>query len=471
MKILLTGATGYIGKRLLPKLIDNGHHVVCCVRDLNRFNVPPSMEGKVTVFEVDFLDHMSGQKLPEDIDIAFYLIHSMSSENNFVELEKRSAENFRMMVEKTKVQHVIYLTGIVNEQSLSAHLSSRLDVEKLLSGGTYNFTALRAGIIIGSGSASFEIIRDLAEKLPVMITPKWLNTKSQPIGVNDVLEFLISSMLKRELFNKSFDIGGADVLSYKDMLLGYARVRGLRRYIITVPVMTPRISSYWLYFITSTSFKLASALVDSMKVEVVCRDNQLNEILGIRPESFIESVKKTIAEVQTGHILSSWKDSFVSSRIDKTLDEFLSIPNYGCFTDKRTKQIKNFEKTRDKVWEIGGDTGWYFADWLWKTRGFLDQLVGGVGLRRGRTNMKEISNGDVIDFWRVLDSNKNQFRLLLFAEMKLPGEAWLEFKVVGNDLHQTATFRPKGLFGRIYWYAVFPFHGIIFRGMLNKLIN
>jgi hypothetical protein len=175
--------------------------------------------------------------------------------------------------------------------------------------------------------------------------------------------------------------------------------------------------------------------------------------------------------VQTGHILSSWKDSFVSSRIDKTLDEFLSIPNYGCFTDKRSKQIKDFEKTRDMVWEIGGDTGWYFADWLWKIRGFLDQLVGGVGLRRGRTNLNEISNGDVIDFWRVLDSNKNQFRLLLFAEMKLPGEAWLEFKVVGNDLHQTATFRPKGLFGRVYWYAVLPFHGIIFRGMLNKLTN
>ena len=471
MKILLTGATGYIGKRLLPKLIDNGHHVVCCVRDLSRFTIPPSMEGKVEVLQIDFLDNVSEQKLPEDIDVAYYLIHSMSSENDFVELEKRSAENFRTILEKTKIQHVLYLTGIANEQSLSPHLSSRLDVENVLAGGAYNFTALRAGIIIGSGSASFEIIRDLAEKLPIMITPKWLNTQSQPIGVNDVLEFLTLSMLKKELFNKSFDIGGPDVLSYKDILLGYAKVIGLRRYIITVPVMTPKISSYWLYFITSTSFKLASALVDSMKVEVVCRDNQLNNILGIHPESFIESVRKTIAEVQAGQILSSWKDSFVSSRIDKTLDEFLSIPSYGCFTDKRNKPIKNFEKSRDMVWKIGGDRGWYYADWLWKIRGFLDKLFGGVGLRRGRTNLNEISNGDVIDFWRVLDSNKNQFRLLLFAEMKLPGEAWLEFKVVGNELHQTATFRPKGLLGRIYWYAVLPFHGIIFKGLLNKLTN
>ncbi len=262
MKILLTGATGYIGKRLLPVLVKGGHNVVCCVRDKSRFNPTESLKDKIEVIEIDLLDKESLNKIPADIDGAYYLVHSMASSSDYELLEKISAVNFRDRLEKTSVKHLIYLSGIVNEKSLSRHLGSRKTVEDELARGSYNFTALRAGIIIGSGSASFEIIRDLVEKLPVMITPIWLRTKCQPVAISDVINFLYATLFKEETFNRNFDIGGPDILSYKEMLLGFAKVRSLKRYIFVVPVMTPKLSSYWLYFITATSFKLASALVD-----------------------------------------------------------------------------------------------------------------------------------------------------------------------------------------------------------------
>ena len=304
-----------------------------------------------------------------------------------------------------------------------------------------------------------------------MITPKWLNTKSQPIGISDVIKFLSRSLFSPETYNKSFDIGSPDVLTYKEILLGYAAVRGLKRWIITVPIMTPKISSYWLYFITSTSFKLASALVDSMKIEVICKSNELNEILSIQPVNYQQSLQMTLDTIEEGQIISSWKDSFVSSRTDYSLNDYVSAPNFGSFKDKRKRIIQDKTKTMKKIWTIGGDSGWYYANWLWRVRGFLDKLSGGVGLRRGRTSPSNISTGDVIDFWRVVDADKENCRLLLFAEMKLPGEAWLEFRVVDNELHQTATFRPKGLIGRIYWYSIYPFHGFIFNGMIKSLTS
>lgn len=294
MKILLTGANGYIGKRLLPELISKGHQVICCVRDKNRFNPPPSFLNKIKIIEVDFLDKHSLKSIPTDIDGAYYLMHSMSTSKNYEKLEKLSAKNFREAINETKVEHVIYLSGIVNETSLSKHLSSRKAVELELDKGNYHFTTLRAGIIIGSGSASFEIIRDLVEKLPIMITPKWLNTKCQPIGIEDVIHFLSESLMKRETFDQNFDIGGPDILSYKEMLLGYAKAKGLKRWIFTIPVMTPKISSYWLYFVTSTSYKLATALVSSMKVEVVCRNNEINQILKINPSGYQASLQQTL---------------------------------------------------------------------------------------------------------------------------------------------------------------------------------
>jgi len=469
MKILLTGSTGYIGKRLLPILVEAGHEVICCARDPKRFNPPESIKQKVSVIEVDLLDEKSLENIPEDIDGAYYLVHSMSSSSDYKSLEKTSAINFRKAIEKTRIKHLIYLSGIVNESELSKHLSSRKDVEIELSKGTYGFTALRAGIIIGSGSASFEIIRDLVEKLPIMIAPKWLSTKCQPIGVSDVIAFLSKSLFNKETFNQNFDIGGPDVLTYKQMLLGFAKIRKLKRKIIVVPIMTPKLSSYWLYFVTSTSYKLAVSLVNSMKVEVVCRDSRINSILGVEPLSYSESLERAFATIQNNAILSSWKDSYSSSGISFEISEFIEVPTFGCFIDKRKSKIDNRSLCINKIWSIGGETGWYHANWLWRLRGLLDRLIGGVGLRRGRTNLTSINTGDAIDFWRVLYADKNEGRLLLFAEMKLPGEAWLEFKIVDDQLQQTATFRPLGLFGRLYWYSVLPFHGMIFRGMLKEL--
>ncbi|MEX2589126.1 MAG: SDR family oxidoreductase [Chitinophagales bacterium] len=469
MKILLTGATGYIGKRLLPTLVENGHKVVCCTRDPDRFTPPESLEDNIQVIQVDLLDIKTLENIPLDIDAAYYLVHSMSTSDEYEVLEKESAINFRNAIEKTQAKQIIYLSGIVNDNNLSKHLNSRKNVELELAKGSYNLTTLRAGIIIGSGSASFEIIRDLVEKLPIMIAPKWLNTKCQPIGVTDVIKFLIKSLGNKSTYNKNFDIGGPSILTYKEMLLGFAKVRDLGRIIIIVPVMTPRISSYWLYFVTSTSYKLAVSLVNSMKIEVICRNNEINHILGIEPITYQAALEKAFAKIESNEIVSSWKDSQVSGRLKFNISDFINVPSYGCFKDVRKRKLKDRKYSIEKLWAIGGENGWYSADFLWQLRGVLDKFSGGVGLRRGRTNKTSLEVGDALDFWRVLYANKEEGRLLLFAEMKLPGEAWLEFNIKNNVLTQTATFRPKGLLGRLYWASVLPFHGIVFNGMINSL--
>ncbi|MBC7845949.1 MAG: SDR family oxidoreductase [Flavobacterium sp.] len=472
MQILLTGATGYIGKRLLPILVAQDHEVICCVRDKNRFYCPEEFQKNVSVIEVDFLKIETLNTIPADIDVAYYLIHSMSgSDDNYDELERVSAENFVHRIDQTKTKQVIYLSGIVNDKSLSKHLSSRKKVEDVLNNANFAITTLRAGIIVGSGSASFEIIRDLVNKLPVMITPKWLNTKCQPIAINDVLEFLSKSLLNPVTYGKSFDIGGPDILTYKEMLLGFAKAKNLKRWIYTVPIMTPKLSSYWLYFVTSTSYKLASALVSSMKVEVICRDNKINELLGVKPMSYEQALSRALIKVDEDKVVSSWKDSLVSGRFSSNISAFRKVPKKDCFIDRRKKEIENRDFTIDRIWSIGGETGWYCGDWLWNLRGFIDQLFGGVGSRRGRTNKHDIHSGDALDFWRVLYANREEGKLILYAEMKLPGEAWLEFKIINNTLYQSATFRPKGVWGKLYWYSVWPFHGFIFQGMLNKLIK
>jgi uncharacterized protein YbjT (DUF2867 family) len=469
MKLLLTGASGYIGKRLLPVLVENGHEVVCCVRDIKRFTPPQSLKSKIKIVQVDLLDVASLENIPKDIDGAFYLVHSMSASSDYQDLEQKSAINFKNSIDKTKAKHVVYLSGIVNETALSEHLASRKNVETELAKGNYNFTTLRAGIIIGSGSASFEIMRDLVEKLPVMITPKWLNTKCQPIGISDVISILSKTMLNPKTYNNDFDIGGPDVLSYKEMLLELGRKRNLKRYIFIVPVMTPKISSYWLYFVTSTSYKLAIALVNSMKIEVICRNDAINKMLDITPISYKESLKRAFSKIERNEVVSSWKDAFISSGSSFNISEFINVPTFGCFKDERESYFTSRENCTNKIWSIGGVNGWYYGNLLWRLRGFLDKLVGGVGLRRGRTSENSLNAGDALDFWRVLYADKKEGRLLLFAEMKLPGEAWLEFRIKDDKLIQTATFRPLGLRGRLYWFAVLPFHGFIFNGMLQKL--
>ena len=469
MRILLTGATGYIGQRLLPALVQEGHTVVCCVRDRTRFHPPEALRANIEVIEADFLNERTLDTLPKDLDPAYYLIHSMSASADFRDMELRCARNFRTAMHGRGVRQVIYLSGIVNEEGLSEHLASRKDVETELARGDHALTTLRAGIIIGSGSASFEIIRDLVEKLPVMIAPRWLDTRCQPIGIADVVRFLQRTLLRPETYGKSFDIGGPDILTYKQMLLGFAKVRGLRRWVGVVPVMTPKLSSYWLYFITSTSYKLASSLVDSMKIEVICRDHALAELLDIHPIGYEEALRRTLQKVESNAVVSSWKDSRASGRFESEVSEFIEVPRFGCFVDRRLRKVSDRDRTVERIWRIGGNTGWYSANWLWRIRGFLDKLVGGVGLRRGRTHEDRLDAGDAVDLWRVLYANKQEGRLLLFAEMKLPGEAWLEFRMIGDRLQQTATFRPKGLNGRLYWYGVLPFHGPVFRGMLREL--
>ncbi|HSN61290.1 MAG TPA: SDR family oxidoreductase [Ferruginibacter sp.] len=475
MNILITGSNGYIGQRLIPVLLEDEHRLICCVRNRSRFDEEQS-SALIEAIEVDFLKPAEFPTPPADIDVAYYLIHSMSSGEDFEKMESEAAMNFLTFVEKTNCKQIIYLTGIVNEIQLSQHLSSRLKVEKILSSGAIPLTALRAGIIVGSGSASFEIIRDIVEKLPIMIAPKWLNTLCQPIAIRNVIQFLKGVALKENCFNKNFDIGGPEVLSYKNMLLQFAKVRGLKRKIIIVPVMTPKLSSYWLYFITSTSYQLAVNLVHSMKINVVCRPNKLAEDLGIELIPYKTSVEMAFAKIEEQMVLSSWKDAFSSSNTKLDLLNYKEVPSFGCFKDLKWREITDSpEKVLDNIWSIGGRKGWYYGTNLWRLRGLMDKFAGGVGLRRGRTNINTIQTGDALDFWRVLVADKKHNRLLLFAEMKLPGEAWLEFRIMKRhnkiQLRQTATFRPKGLWGRLYWYAMLPFHYFIFNGMIKNIVK
>ena len=470
MKILLTGTTGYIAQRLLPLLLEGGHELFCCIRDKTRFDLGKYKDFNITLLEVDFLNADSLSIIPDDIDVAYYLMHSMSAASDFSDMEGQTATNFKNKLEQTRVRQVIFLSGIINDTKLSKHLDSRKNVEAILASDHYALTTLRAGIIVGSGSASFEIIRDLVEKLPVMITPRWLNTKCQPIAIRNVLEYLYGVFLSESAFNQSYDIAGPETITYKEMLMQFAAVRKLKRHILVVPVMTPRLSSYWLYFVTSVSYTLAQNLVDSMKVEIIGKPNNLGQRLNIRLIPYKEAIKLAFGKIEQNQVISSWRDAMNSIDYPSGFTSLVEVPVDGCFTDKRHIKVNDPEKAMNNIWSIGGQTGWYYADFLWSIRGLLDKMVGGVGLKRGRTHRNEIYAGNVIDFWRVILADKRDRRLLLYAEMKLPGEAWLEFRMDKNDvLYQTATFRPLGLLGRLYWYAVLPFHAFIFKGMLKRI--
>ena len=461
-------------------MVEAGHFVVCPVRDKRRFDFEDFNEEflkQVEVIECDFLDSNSLSKLPHDIDAAYYLIHSLNSNSKkFSKMESDSAENFVAYVNQTKANQIIYLGGIVNDDELSEHLKSRHHVEDILAKSKAPLTVLRAGIIIGSGGASFEIIRDLVEKLPVMIAPKWLQSKCQPIGIANVMDYLMGVMGNEKSLNQTFDIGGKDILTYKQMLLQFAEVRGLKRWILTVPVLTIRLSSLWLYLVTSTSYKLARNLVDSMKNEVIAKDDSIKGVVDIELLSYKESLNRTFQKIDQKQVISSWKDSFASHSFNETFLTQLEAPKYGCFKDIRKYSFeRNPDEVVENIWQIGGERGWYYGNWLWEIRGILDKFVGGVGLRRGRRSPDDLKGGDALDFWRVLEADKQNRRLLLFAEMRLPGDAWLEFKIKPegktNCLIQTATFRPLGLWGRLYWYLVLPFHGFIFKNMAKNLIS
>lgn len=473
MKVLLTGANGYIGTRLLPVLLEQGHEVVCMVRDKRRFAAESDFGNRITIITGDLLKPL--EEIPKDIQAAYYLVHSMSaSENGFSDLELRSAQNFVNAIKTTDCNQLIYLTGIVNDAELSKHLSSRLAVEEELKKSGIAFTILRAAIIIGSGSASFEIIRDLTEKLPVMVAPKWVQTKCQPIGIRDVLRYLSGVLSNEKALGQIFDIGGPDVLSYKEMMMQYAEVRQLKRIIITVPLLTPRLSSLWLNLVTSVPYSLARSLVDSMKNEVICKEDSIALVVPGACFPYREALKLAFEKIEQNSIVSSWKDALNRGYLETGFMDQVKVPQNGTLEYKVKMPFERDPKeVFENIWGIGGNRGWYYLNWLWNLRGFLDKLLGGVGTRRGRTNHLNLQAGDVLDFWRVLLADKSNKRLLLFAEMKVPGEAWLEFKIVEHHdqvfLSQIATFRPSGLWGRAYWYAMFPFHFFLFKGMAREI--
>jgi len=471
MKVLLTGANGYIGKRLLPLLVRQGHTVVALVRSPYRFKIAEEFRDHVETYVGDLLNPDTLTDLPKDLDAAYFLVHSMArKQKDFTSQEKQCAQNFVEAVKKTNVKQLVYLGGIANAENLSPHLESRRQVEKILKDSEIPHTILRAGIIFGSGSASFEIIRDLVEKLPVMVAPKWVATKSQPIAIADVLWYLTHVLDHQKCLNQTFDIGGPEVMSYKEMLYRFAALRNLKRYILQVPVLTPRLSSYWLVFVTSTNYYLAQALVDSLKCEAVCKDNRIQEILPHQCLSFDEAMQVAFDKIAQNEVLSSWKDAMSGSILEPNLSRYFEVPKHGCLSDVKVVSFdRPKEEVIERIWKIGGKTGWYYMDWAWGLRGLIDILIGGVGLRRGRTDPVNIFRGDSLDFWRVLAADKNEGRLLLYAEMKVPGDAWLEFKVEKGKLTQTATFRPRGVLGRLYWYVLLPIHSLIFAGMAYQI--
>ena len=353
-------------------------------------------------------------------------------------------------------------------------MRSRDRVGEILMKGSIPLVNFQAAIIIGSGSASFEIIRDLVEKLPIMIAPRWISSKCQPIGIRDVLYYL-ENILKIEVKeNAVYHIGGPEVLTYKEMLYTFAKVRGLKRVIISVPVLTPHLSSLWLYFITSTNLYLAKRLVESLASDAVCTNDSIKKILPHECLPYGEAIQKAFDKIEQNHVLSSWKDALNSSGAMPDFDQYIHAPEHGCLKNIQIiKYSTSREKILNKLWSIGGKTGWLYMNWAWKIRGRVDKLFGGVGLRRGRRSAVDIKNGEALDFWRVIKCNKDDGILLLFAEMRLPGEAWLEWKVDDVDgkvqIKQVATFRPKGIWGRLYWYSLWPVHIFIFRGLCNKI--
>jgi len=478
MRILLTGANGYIGMRLLPVLVEAGHEVTCVVRDLNRFQPSTDLLNKISIIEFDFLhpENAIQNFNNKKFDVAYYLIHSLGDTSTTLkEYELRSAGCFVLVATLTQVKQIVYLSGISNEKNLSKHLMARKAVKDVFMRSGIAYTIFEAGIIVGSGSVSFEIIRDLTEKLPVMIVPRWLNSRCQPIAIRNVINYLHRCLLNEQTLFKTFEIGGPDVLTYKQMLLEFAAVRGYKRYIFSLPVFFPGPSAYWLYLTTSANITIARQLVQSMKNDVICKEHTIHEIIPQELIPYREAIKLAFLKIEQNMVVSSWTDAASSSLSRLDVNQYVEVPVNGCYRDRRWIEIdkEEVEEVANRFFGIGGNQGWYYADKLWRIRGLIDKLVGGVGLGRGRRSDVDIQPGDALDFWRVLLVDRKNYRLLLFAEMKLPGEAWLEFSIVKNEyrciLKQTATFRPRGIAGRNYWYIMLPFHYFIFRNMLNRI--
>ena len=473
MHILLTGATGYIGKRLIPVLLNENYKITCLIRQKERATYFTDLGCNVMIGNL--LTGEGIKDVPKDIDVAYFLVHAMSdSVSDLAKQESEIALNFVKMLTFTTARQIIYLSGLANHEQLSNHLQSRVNVENIFLKSPVKTTVLRSSIIIGSGSASFEIIRDIVEKLPIMVAPKWINNRCQPISIHNVIQLLINVIDHPKCFDQIYDIGGSEIITFKNMMLKLAEFRNLKRFIFSVPVLTLRLSSLWLYFVTSTNFSLAKYLVDSMKEDSICSEEKnISSIIAINYLDFESSLNRTFSRIQENAIVSSWKDSWHLSKKSSGLSKYINVPVYGCLKNYQTFDIDNNENVKEKLWSIGGDNGWYFWTWFWQVRGFIDKLLGGVGLRRGRTHPSKINPGDALDFWRVIYANRDEGRLLLYAEMKIPGNAWIEWEIITKDnetkLVQTATFRPWGVIGRLYWYLLYIPHQFIFRGLAKQI--
>lgn len=472
--VLVTGATGYIGGRLVPRLLDLGYRVRVLARDPRRLQ-GRTWAGQIEIFEGDVLKPETLPDAMRGTHAAYYLIHSMSGNNNFHQQDLTAAENFGNAAREAGVEQIVYLGGLGDPQAdLSEHLSSRQETGKILSKSGVPVTELRAAVIVGSGSISFEMIRYLTERIPVMVCPQWVYTRIQPIAIYDVLDYLTASLETPESKGKVIEIAGRDVVSYGDMMKVYAEVRGLKRLMLPVPVLTPRLSSYWVHWMTPVPASITRPLFEGLRNEVILRDDSARHIFPqITPDDYPTAVKKALAKLEAGKVESRWTDALVSSQNGKASVELTT--REGMIIENRKTQI---QATPDQVYavfsQLGGEKGWLYFNWLWKLRGAFDRIIGGVGLRRGRRSQDDLRLGDVVDFYRVETLQPGKL-LRLRAEMKLPGEAWMQFKAFPADkdghtsLIQTAYFAPKGLFGLLYWYTLYPIHSIIFKGLVRNI--
>ena len=469
-KILITGATGYIGRRLKTRLLGRSDlSLRLLVR--NRNKVSPATRDRVEIIEGDTFNQQTLDKALEGVHTAFYLIHSMGAKKDFEELDRRSAENFRDSCIRAGVRRIIYLGGLGVRETASKHLRSRIETGEILSSMPNRIQTIwfRAGIIIGSGSASFEIIRSLVHKLPLMITPRWVATRTQPIAVEDVLSYLEAAMDISHQDNLQVDIG-AQAMSFKEMMLQAARAMGLKRWLIQVPVLTPRLSSYWLVLFTTVPYRVAKALVEGLKSEtIVLNDNARRCFPDIDPMSYDQAVRRALEELEQHQVISRWCDSSADIACDITAHD---DPGGSILRDVRILPLDSISQAAvyKSACRIGGENGWYTYNILWRLRGLIDKFVGGYGLSRGRRMDHELRLGDALDFWKVVDLKENK-RLLLHAQMKLPGKAWLEFDIQPDRLVQTAHFIPSGIWGRIYWYSVLPLHNLVFTNLARQILD
>ncbi|MFT5424708.1 MAG: hypothetical protein ACI89L_002506 [Phycisphaerales bacterium] len=472
--IFVTGATGYIGGRLVPRLTEGGYRVVCLARDPEKLAARPwANHPGIQIVKGDLTDVVALTDQLSGCDAAYYLVHSMmTSGSEYADQDLILARRFAEAAKRAGVERIVYLGGLGETgPGLSRHLSSRREVENALGSHGVPVTVLRAAMIIGSGSASFEILRYLVERLPVMITPRWVRTECQPIAIRDVLWYLIETLEHPMTIGKTLEIGGPDVMTYHEIMTTMASARGLpRRLIIPVPLLTPRLSSLWIHLITPLSHRIARPLAEGLRNRVVCKGDMANSLMPHRCLSVRDSMDAALGCIQENQVETSWSDAGV-------MPGDADWAGGTSFEDRRSKEIHaSPESVFAAVCRVGGGQGYYAADWLWRVRGAIDRMVGGPGLRRGRRDSHEIEYGDAVDFWRVT-AVKPGSNLELRAEMKLPGLALLGFNIEPSDkpgisrLEQFARFKPKGLLGILYWYAVLPFHSFIFSGMLRGIVR